>query len=161
MNRNQKTASGCVCVALLLLLTSAGCTDSSTTIPAVKPTWLAPVETVITISPEGEKWGVQPLYVRLSAGNNMLDFRYRVVDKAKAEKLVNRKVKPFLLNEQTGSKAFVPDQPKIAALRHTGKKLEVGRTYFALFGNPGMSIKRGDKVTVVMADYRMEHLTVE
>lgn len=161
MNKSQMTTSGCVCAALLLMLASAGCTDSSTTIPAVKPTRLAPVETVITISPEGEEWGVEPLHVRLTAGNNMLDFRYLVVDKAKAEKLVNRKVKPFLLNEQTGGKVFVPDQPKIGSLRHTGNKLEVGRTYFALFGNPGMTIKRGDKVTVVMADYRMEHLSVE
>jgi hypothetical protein len=35
------------------------------------------------------------------------------------------------------------------------------RTYFALFANPGRQIEAGDKVTVVIGDFRAEDLIVE
>lgn len=110
-----------------------------------------------------ERWGVRIEGIRLSAAGNMLDFRYRVIDAEKASPLVDRRVKPYLLDQASGARLMVPSSPKVGPLRQTsadGKPL-AGRTYFILFANPGKYIKAGSRVTVVIGDFRAQDLTVE
>lgn len=142
-------------VALLLSLYLAGCatTDNQES------------QAVAGIPPAGseERWGVRIEGIRLSAAGNMLDFRYRVIDPDKASPLVDRTVKPYLLDQASGARLMVPSSPKVGPLRQTsadGKPL-AGRTYFILFANPGKYVKAGNKVTVVIGDFRAEDLTVE
>lgn len=107
-----------------------------------------------------EKWGVRPLHVRLSASDHFLDFRYRVTDSKKAETVLSRKEKAFLIHEKTG-KVFSVPVTKLGPLRATAVEPKEDRNYAILFGNPDKSITKGDRVTVVIGEYRAEHLTVE
>lgn len=106
------------------------------------------------------QWGVKVLPIRLSAEGYMLDFRYRVLDAEKAAPLFDRKIKPYLVDEATGAILVVPEPPKVGALRNT-RKPQPDRNYFILFANPGRYVQKGRKVTVVIGDFKAEHLVVE
>ena len=105
-------------------------------------------------------WGAQLKGIRLSAAGYMLDFRYRITDTDKALPLFERKTKPYLIDQASGTKFVVPAPAKIGPLRNSNKPL-ADRTYFMFFANPGRYIKQGDKVTVVIGDFKAEDLIVE
>ena len=105
------------------------------------------------------KWGIQITALRISAAGNVIDFRYRVTDSDKASALGNSKLKPALIDKATGKSLFVPNT-KAGQMRSTGQKLAAGKTYTALFTNPGKLVKSGSKVTIVIGDFRAEDLTV-
>jgi hypothetical protein len=109
-------------------------------------------------------WGVEPLAIRLSAAGYMLDFRLRVLDREKAAPLLVRKTECHLIAEKTGGVLQLARSPKIGALRSTVRTEEMvkqDRIYGALFANPGRLVQPGDRVTVVMGDFRAEHLVVQ
>ncbi len=108
-----------------------------------------------------EKWGIRVLNIRQSANGYMLDFRYRVLDPDKASHLFNRKEKPYLIDQESGARFMVPSSPKIGPLRQTSLKPIANRNYFILFANPGKYVKVGNKVTVVIGEFRAENLVVE
>ena len=107
------------------------------------------------------QWGIQIESLRLSAGGHMIDFRYRVLDPEKAAALAKRENKPCLIDEATGATFVVPRTPKIGPLRQTAQRLTAGKVYWMFFSNPGKFIKLGAKVTVVIGDFRAEHLEVQ
>lgn len=107
-----------------------------------------------------ERWGVKVLQVRLTAEGLMLDFRYRVLDAKKAAPLFSRENKAYLIDEATGARFLVPESPKVGALRTTRPPKEE-KNYFIIFVNPGRYVKKGNKVTVVIGDFKAEHLVVE
>jgi len=107
-----------------------------------------------------EKWGIKILSIRLTAGGYMLDFRYRVLDPEKAAPLFDRKIKPYIMDQTSGAKFSVAESPKVGALRQT-RKPEANRNYFMIFANPGKYVKKGNKVTVIADDFKVENLVVE
>jgi len=107
-----------------------------------------------------ERWGVKPLTVRITAEGFFIDFRYRIVDAEKAAPLFSPTIKPLLIDENTGAVMAVPNVPKVGSMRSTRKPIK-GQGYAILFANPNGHIKPGHKVTVVIGDYRAEHLMVE
>lgn len=107
-----------------------------------------------------EKFGIKTLSMRTSAGGHMLDFRYRVINAGKASPLFSRKIKPYLIDQESGAKLGVPEAPKIGALRQTRKPV-ADKNYFIIFSNSGKYVKQGSKVTVVIGDFRAENLVVE
>ncbi len=107
-----------------------------------------------------ERWGIQIQPIRMSAVGFIIDFRYRVIDSEKAAPLFNRKTKPYLIDQASGKKLAVPNPPKIGPLR-TSNKPQANRVYFILFSNPGWFIKSGNKVTVVIGDFKADNLVVE
>ena len=107
-----------------------------------------------------EQWGIRVLNIRVSAGGYMLDFRYKVLDAEKAAPLFDRRIKPYLIDQATGASFAVPEPPKVGALRQTRKPV-ADRNYFIIFANPGKYVKQGDKVTVVIGDFRAGDLVVE
>jgi hypothetical protein len=109
----------------------------------------------------GAPWGIRVIGVRRSAADYMLDFRYRVQDPEKAAYLMNRKLRPQLVVEKNHRKLHVPVSEKIGPLRQSPKYVKAGRNYFMFFANPGRQVIAGDKVTVVIGDFRAEHLVVE
>jgi len=120
-----------------------------------------PVEPSATPESElAEKWGIQALSTRLTAGGRMIDFRYRVLDPEKAAKLGDPHARSYIIDEATGAKFVVPSPPKVGQLRNT-RALAADKNYFILFANPGNYIKGGAKVSVVVGELKMEHLTVE
>jgi hypothetical protein len=113
------------------------------------------------LSPLERQWGIQLQGIRLSAAGNLLDFRYRILDAQKAQPMVDQKSQPYVLGQSSGSRMSVPTTPTVGSLRQTSIKPLINRTYFVLFANPGRQIKTGDKVTVVIGDFRAEDLIVE
>ncbi len=107
-----------------------------------------------------EKWGINVLSTRLTAAGRMIDFRYRVLDPEKAAKLSDPHVHPYIIDEATGAKFIVPAPPKVGQLRNTRKPV-ADKNYFMIFANPGNHIKSGGKISVVVGDLKIAHLTVE
>lgn len=105
------------------------------------------------------QWGVDVIGVRLSAAGHMLEFRYRVMDPVKAAPLFVRKTKPVLVHEATGASLVVPTPAKTGALRNSDPPLS-GRTYWMYFSNPGL-VKPGDRVSVVIGEFRAEGVVVQ
>lgn len=107
-----------------------------------------------------DQWGVRILGIHTTAAGYMLDFRYRVVDAKKATPILNRKIKPELIVENDGRKLRVPVTSKLGPLRQSAKHVQEDRNYFMFFANPGRHVKKGDKVSVVIGDFKVSNLTV-
>jgi hypothetical protein len=108
-----------------------------------------------------EAWGIQIRSLRRTAAGHMLDFRFKVLDPDKAAQLLRREDKPYLIHLSSGKKLAVPSMPKIGPLRPTAVKPEPNRVYFILFSNQGELVKKGNTVSIVIGDLRIENLTVE
>lgn len=106
-----------------------------------------------------ETWGIEILGLRSTAADYLLDFRYRVIDVEKALPLFRRKSRPQLIDQSSGATMGVYSSPKTGPLRTTNMPKE-NRNYTILFANPGRYIEAGNKVTIVIDDFRVENLTV-
>ncbi|MEW8505146.1 MAG: hypothetical protein AB2598_00450 [Candidatus Thiodiazotropha sp.] len=109
-----------------------------------------------------EKWGVELISLRLTAGGYMIDFRFRVLDAEKANIFFDHRIKPLLVVERSNAKLPIPMAHKVGAFRTTnrGKNIRSNRTYYMVFGNPDAHVKSGEKVTMVIGDFQAEHLIV-
>ena len=137
--------------ATVVMILASGKVDAAET--PYKPTPYSEIE---------DKLGIKIVGLRRSAVGYMLDFRYRLLDPAKASPLLDRKIRPYLLDEATGAKLGVPDAPKVGQLRPTSRNNVIpGRNYYILFANPGRYLQAGSKVTLIAGDARISHLTVE
>lgn len=105
--------------------------------------------------------GIKISGLRLSAEGYMIDFRYKVIDPVKARPLFESGVKPFIEDQKTGSRFFVPNSPKIGPLRQMPRFPESGKVYFILFANPGKFLKHGDTVSVIIGKFRIENIKIE
>jgi hypothetical protein len=112
------------------------------------------------LSVEEKRWGIKILSLRPTSAGYMLDLRFQVLDPEKASHVLSRKAKAFVLDEDSGKTLPVP-VTKSGPLRQTTRKPETGRHYFSLFSNPGGLVKEGSKVTVIIGDFRAEHVVVQ
>ena len=110
-----------------------------------------------------EKWGVEVIGMRLTSAGYMLDFRFRVLDADKALPLFEHRIKPYVVADKSDIKLPVPMAPKVGAFRPTnrGKNIKADKTYYMVFANPDSYVKPGEKVSVVIGDFRAENLTVK
>lgn len=108
-----------------------------------------------------EAWGIQIRSLRRTAAGRLLDFRFKVLDPDKASQLLKREDKPLLIDQASGKKLMVPSMPKIGPLRPTAVKPEANRVYFILFSNPGDLVKKGNTVSIVIGNFKIEDLMVE
>lgn len=132
----------------------AGCATSG----ATSSTGLAPAP----VAPTAEaRLGIRVEGLRRSADGFMLDFRYRVVDPERARLIMDRAMKPYLIDEGSGAKFLIPSSPKVGPMRQTTRRPESGRVYWLLFANPARHVQAGSLVTVVVGDVRLEHIVVE
>jgi len=106
------------------------------------------------------RWGIEVTSIRLTANDHMIDFRYRVLDPEKAASLFVRQTKPQLVDEKSGKVLVVPDTAKIGPLRNSYQPQQ-GRIYWMFFGNAGNLVKAGDKVSVVIGEFRADDLVIE
>jgi len=152
--RNRDATGRSVALAFLLAVGSlAGCATASRagTAPGTTPERSAL-----------DAAGIRVEALRLSAAGYILDFRYRVVDPAKAAPLLDGKQRPYLLDGR-GAKLGVPDTPILGSLRQTSRngKVSTAHSYFILFANPGKYLHAGDRVTLVVGDAKLPDLMVE
>ena len=109
-----------------------------------------------------EPFGVRLTGVHLTANGYVIDLRYRVLDPAKAQPLLDRTVRPVLIDEATGNRFYVPVPPTVGALRQTSrnKVIHTDRDYFMLFANPDRKLQAGSKVTLYVGDQRFGNLQI-
>lgn len=132
-----------------------------------KPPVAQPVKLPSPVSPQtakviAEKWGVELISLRLTAAGYMIDFRFRVLDEKKANSFFDQRIKPLLVVEKSNAKLPVPMAAKVGTFRPTnrGKSIRPNKIYYMVFGNPDAHVKSGEKVTMVIGDFKAEHLTV-
>jgi hypothetical protein len=106
------------------------------------------------------QWGVEVLYVRTTAADYMLEFRYKVLDPEKAKPLFERQIKPLLTHVDSGTKLIVPTPAKTGALRNSNPPL-ANHIYWMFFANPGQLVKPGEQVNVEIGDFVAERLVVQ
>ena len=107
-----------------------------------------------------ERWGVEVSALRLSAGGYMVDFRYKVTDPEKAALLTDLSTKAYLIDEVSGRALTVPTPPKVGSLRQSGSELKTGHIYFMIFSNTDRIVQSGSEVSIVIGEFRAEHLKV-
>jgi hypothetical protein len=108
----------------------------------------------------GEQWGVQLKPLRLTGEGLFLDFRFRVIDSEKATPLLQTGNKPYLVDQKSG-KTFQVPTTKVGPMRASATKPKIDKDYTMLFNNTNRTVKKGDKVTVVIGDFKAENLVVE
>ena len=66
----------------------------------------------------------------------MVHFQYRVIDPEKASSVLGPQVTPYLVDQKSGSKLYVPTA-KVGSLRQKSRQPETDRVYSILFANMG------------------------
>jgi hypothetical protein len=107
------------------------------------------------------RWGIEPVSLRPTLAGTMLDFRFKVVDAAKAKPLFDRHLKPYLWDAKSHV-ALGPGDSKLGALRASVRNPPVkGKSYYVMFTNGFGSVARGHEVTIAIGDCKLEHVVVE
>jgi len=108
----------------------------------------------------GAVWGVDSLSVKAVESGELLRFSYRILDAAKAKTLNDKEVNAFLIDPIAGIRLSVPTLEKVGQLRQSSTP-EAGKVYWMAFSNPGRRVKPGDRVEVVIGQFRAEGLVVD
>ena len=103
-----------------------------------------------------EATGVHVTLVAVTGQGGLIDFRYQVIDPDKAAIVHDPEKPPTIVDEATGQ-AF--DKPWMQH-GHSGE-LNPGATYYLILVNPKGGIKSGDLVSVLIGDFRLEHVRVK
>ncbi len=105
-------------------------------------------------------WGIDSLKVKYAGSGEIVRFSWRVVDPAKAAALNDKQAKPILIDPQAGVSLEVPTMEKVGQLRQSSTPV-AGLDYWMAFSNKGRLVKRGDRVMVVIGQFRADWLMVE
>lgn len=108
----------------------------------------------------GLVWGVDSLSVRWVESGEVIRFSYRVLDAARAQTLNNKKSEPSLIDLRAGVSLVVPAMENVGQLRQSADA-EEGKSYWMAFSNKGRLVKRGDRVNVVIGQFRADGLVVD
>ena len=104
-------------------------------------------------------WGVDSLDVKTAESGELIRFSWRVLDPERAQMLNDKKATPSLIDPQAGVSLVIPVMDKIGQLRQSATP-EAGKAYWMAFSNKGRLVKHGDRVTVVIGEFRAEGLVV-
>ncbi len=105
-------------------------------------------------------WGIDDPQVKLAESGELVKFTWRVLDPTKAAPLNDKKAEPMLLDPRARVKLVVPTMEKVGQLRQSSTP-EAGKSYWMAFSNSGRPVKKGDRVDVVIGNFRAEGLVVE
>jgi hypothetical protein len=105
-------------------------------------------------------WGVDLLSVKLTESGQLVRFTWRVLDPDKAKPLSNKESQPSLIDPQAGVSLVVPTLENIGMMRQAVTP-EEGKSYWLAFSNKGRVVKKGDRVNVVIGQFRADGLAVD
>jgi hypothetical protein len=108
----------------------------------------------------GVVWGVDSLSVKTVESGELIRFAYRILDSDKAKTLNDKTIEAHLIAPDAGIRLSVPSLEKVGQLRQSSTP-EAGKFYWMAFSNPGRRVKRGDRVDVVIGQFRAEGLVVD
>jgi hypothetical protein len=98
--------------------------------------------------------------VKWTESGEVIRFTYRVLDADKAMTLNDKKAEPALIDPQAGVKLVVPSMEKVGQLRQSSTP-QAGKSYWMAFSNKGRLVKRGDRVNVMIGQFRADGLVVD
>ena len=105
-------------------------------------------------------WGVDELSVKAVEAGELIRFSYEVLDPSKATSLNDKKLEPKLIAPDARAVLVIPSLEKVGQLRQSSTP-EAGKSYWMAFSNPRRTVKRGDRVNVVIGQFHAEGLVVE
>lgn len=105
-------------------------------------------------------WGVDQLSVKAAESGQLIRFSYRILNPVKARDFNDIKVEASLIAPTKHVKLIVPSLEKVGFLRQRNTP-EAGKRYWMAFSNPRLSVKRGDRVNVVIGQFHADGLVVE
>jgi hypothetical protein len=105
-------------------------------------------------------WGIESPSVKWAESGEIIRFSYHVLDANKAKALNDKKDEPSLIDPQAGVSLVVPALEQVGQLRQTGTPT-AGVSYWMAFSNSGRRVKRGDRVDIVIGQFRANGLVVE
>jgi hypothetical protein len=106
-------------------------------------------------------WGIADPSVKAVESGVILRFSYRVLDPVKAKPLNDKKLNPVLESAEKGLRLVVPSMEKVGQLRQAPQNIDAGKSYWMAFSNSGRLIKPGDRVDIVIGNFRARGLLVE
>lgn len=105
-------------------------------------------------------WGVDSLSLKYTESGEVIRFSYRILDAQKAKVLNDKKNEPSLIDPKAGVKLVVPMLEKVGQLRQSSTP-EPGKSYWMAFSNKGRLVKKGDRVDIVIGQFRAQGLVVD
>jgi hypothetical protein len=105
-------------------------------------------------------WGVDSLSVKAAESGELIRFSYRILDSNKAKILNDKKFEAFLNSPEHHIQLVIPSLEKVGQLRQSNSP-EAGRSYWMAFSNPHRTVKRGDRVNVVIGQFHADGLVVD
>ena len=105
-------------------------------------------------------WGVDSLSAKAVESGELIRFSYRILDADKAAVLNDKDTEAFLNAPTAGIQLVIPTLEKVGKLRQTSPPL-AGKTYWMAFSNPGRTVKRGDRINIVIGQFHADGLIVE
>ena len=126
------------------------------------PPTAAPVEkpaepTLISAKTLEERFGLRITRIAVTAAGGIIDVRYQVLDREKAEFLLGDPDNPlFLIVEESGTTL----QPSGHAMKHNSR-IQDNANYYSFFPNTQNAIKSGTPVTVVFGSLRVEPVVAQ
>jgi hypothetical protein len=106
-------------------------------------------------------WGIANPTVKATESGIILRFSYRVLDPVKAKALNDKKLSPILESPEKRVRLVVPAMDNVGELRQAPKEIDAGRSYWMAFSNSGRLIRPGDRVDIVIGNFRARGLLVE
>ena len=112
-------------------------------------------ERIISAQTLEEEYGIRVQLVAVTAAGGMVDVRYRIIDPAKAAKLVvDGGIMPMVY-VYGSAVMLMPD------MHMRTQKLIADRVYFDLIPNTQNAVKRGTVVTVAFGDVALEPMVTK
>ncbi len=105
-------------------------------------------------------WGVDSLSVKAVESGELIRFTYRIVDPGKATVFNDKKLDAFLDLPEAHARLVIPTLEKVGQLRQYNSPVR-GSSYWMAFSNPRRTVKRGDRVNVVIGRFHADGLVVE
>ncbi len=98
--------------------------------------------------------------MKLAESGELVRFTWRVLDPEKAKLLNDKKLAPALVDARAGVSLVVPTVEKVGQLRQSAAP-QPGESYWMVFSNKGRVVKRGDRVSIVIGEFRADGLAVD
>ncbi len=108
----------------------------------------------------GAVWGIDSLSVKAVESGELIRFTYRITDPNKATVFNDKKIDAFLDAPAAHARLVIPTMEKVGQLRQYNTP-EAGMSYWMAFSNPRLTVKRGDRVNIVIGQFHADGLIVE
>lgn len=125
-------------------------------LPSFNQSTLLSSSKVISAALLKERYGVEVTLIGVTAAGGMIDFRYRVLDKTKAEFLVGEGAEITLIAQDSGVTLTSGSHD----MKHN-QQLDNGSVYFHFYANVGNAVKQGTPVIVDFGAVRLEPIAAQ